>query len=49
MNSVIQWFSCICLVPNLSKKEFMFFGRSEHEVTKVRIDELRFDKVIDKG
>ena len=40
MNSVIQWFSCNRLVLNLSKTEFMVFGRSKQGVAKVGIDEL---------
>jgi hypothetical protein len=39
-NSVIQWFSCNPLVLNLSKTEFMVFGRSKQGVAKVGFDEL---------
>ena len=42
MNSVIQRFSWNCLVPNLSKTEFMVLGRSKQGVAKVGIDELLF-------
>ena len=40
MNSVIQWFSCNCIVPNLSKTEFVVSGKSKQVVAKVGIDQL---------
>ena len=40
MNSVVQWFSCNCLVPNLSKTKFEIFQKSKQGLAEAGIDEL---------